>query len=158
MTNPFCFLFIELHFKHPFVDRMNNKCGNIREDAEIIGKFPHFYRKEDVISWNFSTQRHQITSFYYLHFLLLSKNILHGASITLTSQMPCLRFANAMFTLSKCHVYNLQAMVFWLTNKLCKGWKNFKTEAFLPRFCINIQNDRKTANKALRFQNAQNYS
>ena len=43
-------LFIELHFKHPFVDRMNNKCGNIRKDAEIIGKFPHFYRKEDVIS------------------------------------------------------------------------------------------------------------
>ena len=33
-----------------FVDRTNNKCGNIREDAEIIGKFPHFYRKEDVIS------------------------------------------------------------------------------------------------------------
>ncbi len=31
-------------------------------------------------------------------------------------------------------------------------------EAFLPQFCINIQNDRKTANKALSFQNAQNYS
>ena len=43
-------LFIEMHFKHPFVDRMNNKCGNIRKDAEIIGKFPHFYRKENVIS------------------------------------------------------------------------------------------------------------
>jgi hypothetical protein len=36
--------------------------------------------------------------------------------------------------------------------------KNVKTEAFLPQFCINIQNDRKTANKALSFQNAQNYS
>ena len=37
------------------------------------------------------------------------------------SQMPWLRILNAVFTLSKCHVYNLQAMVFWLTNKLCKG-------------------------------------
>ena len=40
--------------------------------------------------------------------LLLSKNILQGASITLTSQMPWLRFANAMVTLRKSHVYASQ--------------------------------------------------
>ena len=49
-------------------------------------------------------------------------------------------------------------MVFALSNMLCKGCKNVKKGAFLPRFCINIQNDRKIANKALFFHNAQNYS
>ena len=127
MTNPFCFLFIELHFKHPFVDRMNNKCGNIRKDAEIIGKFPHFYRKEDVISWNFSTQRHQITSFYYLHFLLLSKNILQSASITLTSQMPCLRLVNAMFTIFKRWCFGLQTC-------FAEDKKMLKRKHFYPSF------------------------
>ena len=60
--------------------------------------------------------------------------------------------------LRKWHVYNLQVMVFGLTNMLCKGSQNVKKGAFLPRFCINIQNDRKTANKALFFHDAQNYS
>ena len=54
-----------------------------------------------------------------------------------------------MVTLPKCHVYNLQVTWFWLTSMLCKGCKNVKTGAFLPRFCINIQNDRKIADKAL---------
>ena len=40
--------------------------------------------------------------------LLFSKNILQGASITLTSQMPWLPFVNAMFTLRKSHVYASQ--------------------------------------------------
>ena len=69
------------------------------------------------------------------------------------SQLPCLCFASTMFMLHECHVYNIQMMMFWLTNMLCKEWKNVKTRAFLPRFCINIQNDRKIANKALSFQN-----
>ena len=55
------------------------------------------------------------------------------------------------------HVYNLQVMWFWLTSMLCKGCKNVKTGAFLPRFCINIQNDRKIANKALFCQYVQNF-
>ena len=63
-----------------------------------------------------------------------------------------------MLTLRKWHVYNLQVMVFWLTNMLCKGRRNVKTEAFLPQFCINIQNDRKTANKAVFLHDAQKYS
>ena len=74
------------------------------------------------------------------------------------SQVPCSRLLSAMFTLPKCHVYNLQVMVFWLTNKLCKGSQNVKKGAFLPRFCINIQNDRKIAYKALFFHSVQNYS
>ncbi len=45
-------------------------------------------------------------------------------------------------------------LMFWLTNMLCKGCKNVKTGSFLPLFCINIQNDRKIANKALFFHNA----
>ena len=45
-----------------------------------------------------------------------------------------------------------------LANMLCKGWKNVEKGAFLPQFCINIQNDRKIANKVLFFHNAQNYS
>ena len=61
-------------------------------------------------------------------------------------------------TLPKWHVYNLQVMGVWLTNMLCKGCKNVKTGAFSPRFCINIQNDIKTANKALFFHNAQDFS
>ena len=36
-----------------------------------------------------------------------------------------------------------------LANMLCKGWKNVEKGAFIPQFCINIQNDRKIANKAL---------
>ena len=36
--------------------------------------------------------------------------------------------------------------------------KNAETGAFSPQFCINIQNNRKIANKALFFHNAQNYS
>ena len=36
------------------------------------------------------------------------------------SQVPCLGFMNAMFTLHECHVYNIQMMMFWLTNMLCK--------------------------------------
>ena len=60
--------------------------------------------------------------------------------------------------LHKCHVYNLQVLVFWLASMLCNGCKNVKTGAFLPRFCINIQNDRKIANKALFFHNAQDFS
>ena len=81
---------------------------------------------------------------------------MQGASITL--QVPCLSFLSAMFKLPKWHVYNLQVMGFRLTNMLRKGCKNVKTGAFLPRFCINMQNDRKIANKALFFHNAQNYS
>ena len=50
-----------------------------------------------------------------------------------------MRFVSAMFT-------------------LCKGCKNVKTGAFLSQFCINIQNDRKTANKGLFFHNVQNFS
>ena len=78
------------------------------------------------------------------------------------SQVPCLRFGNAVFTLWECrvslrkwHVYNLQLMMFWLTNMLHKGCKNVKTGAFLPQFCINIQNDKKIANRALFFHNVQ---
>ena len=40
--------------------------------------------------------------------LLFSKNILQGASITLTSQMSWLRFVNTMFTLRKWHAYASQ--------------------------------------------------
>ena len=58
-----------------------------------------------------------------------------------------------MFTLRKYHVYNLQMMLFVLSNMLCKGCRNVKKGAFLPQFCINIQNDRKIANKALLFHN-----
>ena len=58
------------------------------------------------------------------------------------SQVPCLPFASAVFTLRKWYVYNLQVMIFWLANMLHKGCKNVKTGAFLPQFCINIQNDR----------------
>ena len=87
--------------------------------------------------------------------------------------MPCLRFSNAMFTLRKSHVYASQIACLRIANAMFtifKRWcfglqtcfaedeKNVKTEAFLPQFCTNIQNDRKTVNKALRFQNAQNYS
>ena len=67
--------------------------------------------------------------------------------------MLCLRIVSTMFTHRKCHVYNLQMMVFVLSNMLFKGCRNVKTEAFLPQFCINIQNDRKIANKALFFHN-----
>ena len=63
-----------------------------------------------------------------------------------------------MFILHKWHVYNLQDMMFWLANMLCKGCKNVKTGAFSPLFCINIQNDRKLANEALFFHNAQDFS
>ena len=55
--------------------------------------------------------------------------------------------------LHKCHVYNLQVTWFWLTSMLCKGYKNVKTGAFLSPFCINIQNDRKIANRAMFFLN-----
>ena len=41
---------------------------------------------------------------------------------------------------------------------LCEECKNAETGAFSPQFCINIQNDRKIANRALFFHNAQNYS
>ena len=74
------------------------------------------------------------------------------------SQVPCLRFASAVFTLRKWYVYNLQVMIFWLTNMLHKGCKNVKTGAFLPQFCINIQNDKKIANRALFFHNVQTNS
>ena len=47
-------------------------------------------------------------------------------------------------------------MVFVLSNMLCKGCKNVNKGAFLPRFCINIQNDRKIANKALFFHKVKN--
>ena len=50
--------------------------------------------------------------------LLLSKNILHGASITLTSQMPWLRFANAMVTIRKCHGYDSQMPCLRLVNAM----------------------------------------
>ena len=41
---------------------------------------------------------------------------------------------------------------------LRKGCKHVKTGAFSPLFCINIQNDRKLANEALFFHNAQDFS
>ena len=56
--------------------------------------------------------------------------------------------------LHKRHVYNLQVMMLGLQTCFAKDEKR----AFLPQFCINIQNDRKIANKALLFHNAQNYS
>ena len=72
--------------------------------------------------------------------------------------MPCLRFVNAMFTLRKSHVYASQIACLQSSNDGVLAYKhalqrikNVKTEAFLPQFCINIQNDRKTANKALSF-------
>ena len=77
------------------------------------------------------------------------------------SQVPCLRFASAVFALRKWHVNaSLMACLqsssdggLGLQNMLCKGCKNVKTEAFLPRFCINIQNDRMIVNGALFFHN-----
>ena len=59
--------------------------------------------------------------------------------------MPCLRFVIAVFAHRKCRVYNFQLMAFGLTDMLYKRFKNVKTGAFLPYFCINIQNDRKIA-------------
>ncbi len=67
------------------------------------------------------------------------------------SQLPCLRFVIAVFAHRKWRVYNFQVMAFGLTNMLCKRFKNVKIGAFLPCFCINIQNDRKIANKVLFF-------
>ena len=58
------------------------------------------------------------------------------------SQLPCLRFVIAVFAHRKWRVYNFQVMAFGLTNMLCEGFKNVKIGAFLPYFCINIQNDR----------------
>ena len=74
------------------------------------------------------------------------------------SQVPCLPSVRTMFTLRKWHVYNLQVMIFWLANMLHKGCKNVKTGAFLPQFCINIQNDKKIENRALFFHNVQTNS
>ena len=71
-----------------------------------------------------------------------------------TSYVSWLRLVNAMVTPRKWHAYNLQMTVFGLSTMLCKGCKNVKTGAFLPRFCINIQNDRKIANEAFFFHNA----
>ena len=64
------------------------------------------------------------------------------------SQVPCLCFMNAMFTIFKWWCFDF-------ANMLCEEWKDVKTRAFLPRFCINIQNGRKIANKVLLCQNAQ---
>ena len=77
---------------------------------------------------------------------------------TSASQLPCLRFMNAMFMLHECHVYNIQMMMFWLCKHALQRIKNVKTRAFLPWFCINIQNGRTIANKTFFFHNAQNYS
>ena len=63
-----------------------------------------------------------------------------------------------MVTIRECHVYNPQVMMFWLAKMLCEECKNAETGAFLPQFCINIQNDRKIANKVTFFHNAQKYS
>ena len=86
----------------------------------------------------------------------------------MTVATPHISFATAMFTLRNCHVYaswmpclcfmNAIFTIFkwWcfdFANMLCKEWKNVKTGAFLPRFCINIQNDRTIANKAFFFHN-----
>ena len=67
--------------------------------------------------------------------------------------MPFLRFVNVVFAHCKCRVYNFQVMAFGLTDMLYKRFKNVKIGAFLPYFCINIQNDRKIANKVLLFHN-----
>ena len=48
--------------------------------------------------------------------------------------MPCLRIANSMFTHCKCHVYNLQVMVFWLTTCFDKDAKMLKRKHFYPSF------------------------
>ena len=72
--------------------------------------------------------------------------------------MLYLCFINVMFMLHKWHVYNLQVMMLGLQTCFAKDEKNIEKGAFLPQFCINIQNDRKIANKVLFFHNAQNYS
>ena len=47
-----------------------------------------------------------------------------------------------MFMLHKWHVYNLQVMMLGLQTCFAKDEKNIEKGAFLPQFCINIQNDK----------------
>lgn len=78
--------------------KYSERCGNNRKNFRIFTEKKMLYRETS--ARNAIKLRLSIISI-----LLFSKNILQGASITLTSQMPWLRFVNAMFTLRKCRVY-----------------------------------------------------
>ena len=55
---------------------------------------------------NYARHEHCLTGGSFIVYIVLRNCHVYA------SQLPCLRFMNAMFMLHECHVYNIQMMMF----------------------------------------------